>query len=658
MQTGTLQLLAENASGTGNGPSGVAVDAAGNLYLADTNNNEIRKISPAGVATTLAGNPGVAGSADGTGTAATFNSPSGIAVDSAGNAYVADAGNFTIRKITSAGVVTTLAGQVGVSKSADGTGAAAGFCAPTGVAVDAAGNVYVVDGRPFSCNTTPAAKAALKGKPIQREVAAPPPGVVRKITPAGAVTTLAGVNAGIFFQFGIAVDASGNLYVGGDGNFSIVNTAGTVTVVTTRYQSSGIAVDATGNLYAAAQIDDVVMNGPGLTNILAGFPDTPGSADGTGLAATFNAPTGIAADAAGNVYVVDSGNDTIRKVSAGGVVTTIAGTAGVSGVADGTGPAAQFNTGQRYYFDPISLTVDATGDLLVGNGPVGGSDGTINKIAPNGGMSAVPGIAYGCSIAESAGDFIPPNVTTQVCSPAGIALDAAGDLFIANGENGNIVEYAANGVATEIVGPPAELFQPSSPLFSPGPIVLDPTGNLYVADVTRVVKITQSGTITLIAGTTPGGPSTGSADGVGAAARFSNIGGIVRDGAGNLYVTDVGSNTIRKIAPDTTVTTIAGSAGVAGSTDGTGNAARFNQPTGLALDAQGNLYIADSGNFTVRKMTAAGAVTTVAGVAGKRGNLVGNLPGGLDAPGALAFIDQNTLAVATSNAVLKISFSN
>src|SRR5688500_16983903 len=134
--------------GTGNAarfftPQGVAVDAAGNVYVADTNNHTIRKITFFGIVTTLAGTAGSSGTTNGTGAAARFNLPRGVAVDTAGNVYVADTSNSAIRKITSAGVVTTLAG--GTAGSVDGTGAAARFLSPNGLAVDATGNVYVAD---------------------------------------------------------------------------------------------------------------------------------------------------------------------------------------------------------------------------------------------------------------------------------------------------------------------------------------------------------------------------------------------------------------------------------------------------------------------------------------------------------------------------------
>src|SRR6266446_2589763 len=212
-----------SADGTGsaarfNESEGVAVDGAGNVYVADSNNDTIRKITPAGVVTTLAGRAGQVGSADGTGTNALFNYPTGVAVDGAGNVFVADQGNHTIRQITPAGVVTTLAGSAGQSGSADGHGSNARFNQPFGVAVDSGGNVYVAD--------------------LQNQT-------IRKITSSGTVTTLAGSagqtgsvdGTGSAARFngpaGVAVDGATNVYVADFYNFTIrkITPAGAVTTL-------------------------------------------------------------------------------------------------------------------------------------------------------------------------------------------------------------------------------------------------------------------------------------------------------------------------------------------------------------------------------------------------------------------------------------------
>lgn len=288
-------------NGTGNAarfdsPFAVAADGAGNIYVADTANNTIRKITPAGVVTTLAGKAGTSGNANGTGSAARFYSPSGVAVDTAGNVFVADTVNDTIRKVTPAGMVTTLAGKAGLSGTNNGTGGAARFNTPFGVAVDRSGNVYVAD----TYNQ-----------------------MIRKVTAAGVVTTLVGTSALLFSPSGVAVDDATNLYVADYGNHVIrkVTPAGVVTT-------------------------------------LAGLAGASGSADGTGTAARFYYPSSVAVDSAANVYVADTYNYTIRKVTPAGRVTTLAGMAGRSGTNNGMGNVTRF-------FLPSGVAVDGSGNVYV-----------------------------------------------------------------------------------------------------------------------------------------------------------------------------------------------------------------------------------------------------------------------------------------------------
>ena len=289
-------------------PYGVASDTVGNLYVADYGNSTIRKISPTGVVTTLAGR--IQGSADGAGTSAQFYNPRAVAVNSTGNIFVADHGNNTIRKVTPDGVVTTLAGSPGVAGSVDGAGNLARFSWPTGVTVDSTGNIFVAD----QGNNT-----------------------IRKVTPDGVVTTLAGSpdsggstnGTGSAARFAIpedvAVDSVGNIYVTDFGNSTIrkVTSTGVVTTLAGSAASSGI-----------------------------------GSSDGTGSSAQFRSPEGVAVDSAGNVYVADYGNATIRKITSAGVVTTIGGSPGVTGSSDGIGSAALFNY-------PSSVAVDSAGNIYV-----------------------------------------------------------------------------------------------------------------------------------------------------------------------------------------------------------------------------------------------------------------------------------------------------
>jgi len=281
-----------------NFPSGVALDAGGNVYVADFSNNLIRKITPEGLVSSLAGS--TEGFRDGAGTSAQFNTPAGVAVDAAGNVYVADLVNHRIRKITPEGLVSTLAGSTEGFR--DGSGTSAQFNGPTGVEMDAAGNVYVAD----SDNHR-----------------------IRKITPEGLVSTLAGSTEG--FRDGSGTSAQFNSPI-------------------------GVAVDAAGNVYVADSFNNRIrkITPEGLVSTLAG--STVGFRDGAGTSAQFSYPIGVEVDAAGNVYVADYGNHLIRKITPEGLVSTLAGS--TEGFRDGSGTSAQFN-------GPTGVAVDAEGNVYV-----------------------------------------------------------------------------------------------------------------------------------------------------------------------------------------------------------------------------------------------------------------------------------------------------
>ncbi len=286
-----------------NFPQGVAVDVDGNVYVADRNNNKIRKITPAGVVSTLAGS-GTEGDAEGSGIDAQFSRPAGVAVDVDGNVYVADSGNDKIKKITPAGVVTALAGS-NTTGAADGSGTTAQFHFPVGVGVGVDGNVYVADYNNHK---------------------------IRKITSDGTVSTLAG-----------------------SGTFGDTDGSGTAAQFD---GPEGVTVDVDGNVYVADRENRKIrkITPDGVVSTLAGSGEF-GDVDGSGTAAKFNGPGGVAVDANGNVYVADELNHKIRKITPDGVVTTLAGS-GTEGDAEGSGSAAQFNR-------PEGVAVDASGNVYV-----------------------------------------------------------------------------------------------------------------------------------------------------------------------------------------------------------------------------------------------------------------------------------------------------
>jgi sugar lactone lactonase YvrE len=614
--------------GTGAGarfcrPQGVAVDTAGNVYVADTNNNTIRKITPGGVVTTLAGTQGPGGSADGTGSAAQFQTPGAVAVDTAGNLYVADTGNNTIRKISPAGVVTTLAGTAGISGSADGPGSAALFYGPQGIAVDGGGIVYVAD----TVNCT-----------------------IRRITPDGVVSTLAGgfvappaayywldpnINYGGFADGtgsaalfrnpeGLAIDSEGNLVVADSGNYVIrkVTATGAVTTIAGtpgKYSEDGdgglfsnpvgVAVDNLGNIYVTDLPNGVIdkITPAGSTGVFAGtyaFGLVGGLGDGTGTAASFDGPEGIAIDRSGNLYVADTFDNAIRKVTPTAVVSTLAGVPFQGGAFDGTGTAASF-------FGPSGLAIDGAGTLYVADT----DNNLIRKVSPAGVVSTLAGGYQGG--ADGTGSL------AQFNKPSGVAVDGSGNVYVADTGNNAIRKVTSDGVVTTLAGKvttssllgypisnsgSADGAGSAASFWGPDGLAVDADGFVYVADTINctIRKISPAGVVTTLAGTAG---QTGSVDGIGGAAQFLFPQAVAVDGTGNLYVAD--GVTIRKITPTGTVTTLAG--GVEGNADGTGKVAQFQNPYGVALDGVGNIYVADYSSNTIRRVTPAGVVTTLAG---------------------------------------------
>jgi sugar lactone lactonase YvrE len=454
------------ADGTGaaarfDGPVGVTSDGT-NLYVADAQNNTIRKIVIAtGAVTTLAGTAGQSDSTDGTGTAARFNSPNGVTTDGT-NLYVADTNNKTIRKIAIAtGAVTTIAGIAGQVGSSDGIGTAARFNVPIGLALTG-GNLYIVD----SSNNN-----------------------IRQMgLSTDSVTTLAG-SAGTS-QDGIGTAARFN-------------------------QTIGATTDGT-NLYVAdtnSTIRKIVITTGEVTTI-AGAAGQQGSSDGLGTAARFTSPMGITTDGT-NLYVADFGSNTIRTVViATGAVSTLAGTTGQAGSADGISGAARFN-------NPIGITTDNI-NLYVADY----NNHTIRKIViATGAVTTLAGSAGQSGSADGVG------TSARFFNPDGITTDGT-NLYVADTQNHSIRKIAvATGVVTKLAA--------TDTLW----ITTDGT-NLYSSGGQSVNKIViATAAVTTLAGATN---QFGSIDGTGSVARFSLIHGGTTDGT-SLYVVDSGNRTIRKI---------------------------------------------------------------------------------------------------------------
>ncbi len=350
-----------------------------------------------------------------------------------------------------------------------------------------------------------------------------------------------------------------------------------------------------------------------VTTLAGTASQTGGDSNGIGAAASFNSPEDVRVDASGNVYVADTGNDAIRKITtSNGVATvsTLAGRPGVSGYVNGTGGNAKFDS-------PEGLAVDAAGNLYVADT----FNNTIREITTSpAGVVTVTTLAGQPGVSGHADGT---GTAATFDSPEGVAVDAAGNVYVADTGNDTIRKITiSNGVVTvsTLAGQPgvpgtANGTGTAAQFDEPTDVAVDASGNVYVADKgnSTLREITSVGVVTTIAGS-PGVP--GNSDGMGSAAHFDLPDAVAVDAAGNVYVSDRGNDTIREVAPDGMVTTIAGAAGQAGSTDGTKGAARFDSPEGLGSDAAGNVYVADTFNNTIREVSGAAILAAQTGVTG------------------------------------------
>ena len=310
---------------------------------------------------------------------------------------------------------------------------------------------------------------------------------------------------------------------------------------------------------------------------------TYGATNGTGTAATFSVPACVAFDPAGNAYVGETGSNLIRKITPAGVVTTFAGSSG--GGTDGTGTAAQFINPRGIIYDAFS------GNLFVAE-----ASNRVRKVTLAGVVTLFAGAANG-----SGGETDGTGTGATLNSPNAITADASGNLYVTESGGNRIRKITAAGVVTTFAGSGtpghADGTGTNATFSSPNGITIDGSGNLYIVENYSIIrKITPAGVVSTFAGSITGGLN----DGTGSAAQFAGASGITADAAGNLYVSE-NSNRIRKITTAAVVTTIAGST-AGGSTNGFGVAAKFQTPGGMAVDASGDLFVADFSNNVIRKV--------------------------------------------------------
>ena len=616
-------------------PEAVAVDGSGALYIADSENHRIRRVDAGGTITTVAGTGDRGYGGDGgPAVEARLNGPTGVAVDRSGGLYITDRLNHRVRRVDASGTITTIVGTGERGYSGDGGPAvAARLNLPWDLAVDGSGNLYIAD---------------TQNRRVRRVDRV---GIITTVAGNGGRGFGGGgpaVRESLDFPSGVAVDGSGNLYIAesGDGRVFRVDVSGTLTTVAGTgergysgdggpaaeaqlAEPKGVAMDKAGNLYIADSWNHRIrrVDPGGTITTVAGTGESGYSGDG-GAAATaqLNYPTGGSVDEAGNLYIADSENHRIRRVDVSGVITTIAGT-GESGYTGDGLPAAG-----AWLHTPKGVALDGAGNLYIADS----ENHRIRRVDGTGSIATIAGMGergYG-------GDGAPAGAA-QLAEPTGVVLDGAGNLYIADAGNHRIRRVDSSGIITTV----------AAGLHNPGGVAVDHSGNLYIADTQnhRVRRVDPSGNLTTIAGIRERGFSGDGGLAVGAQLNFP--GGVAVDGSGNLYIADTWNDRIRRVDGATTITTVAG-IGKGSDSGGSGPAAEatLNGPQGVAVDGSGNLYIADTWNHRIRRVDISGVLATIAGTG--QGGFGGD--GGLAAtaqlnyPTGVAVDDEGKVYVADS----------
>ena len=599
-----------------NGPRGLAVDADGTLYVTELTNRKIRRVTSAGEVVTIAGT-GAAGSDDGNGNVATFVAPQGVSVVPGTNTLlVSNSGGQNIRQVklkpgtspASAGnwEVDTIAGT-GAVGSAGGKGDIATFSTPIGLAIDGSGNVYVADSvnnkirRITPTNGFFPLGTATNSPPSERVQLANPDGVIPLSNPVLGVIGSTGQMP--FIQYDDALELDQTTLAK---PWSFVVPSGvtafefTVTVeANTRFLASPFGVSNPGPSGVGSPFNFVrTVAGRGL----GGF------VDGDATEAKFNSANGIAVDKFGNRYVADTNNHSIRRVSPDGTVSTVAGVVGKgAGSVDGAGNFAQFN-------GPRGVAVTDDGQTLY---VTDSNNHTIRRIALSASadptqpsswtVSTIAGFVGDATYAEG------PGGSARFNFPVGIAVTSSGIVYLSEFSGNRIRRLLHNGgdpalnsswiaslVAGSSVSPVGTAgttngFGTSARFDLPAHIAVDQAGNIYVADVnnSRIRKIDPDSNVSTLAGST-----FGYHDDVGTSAQFGQPNGVAVDNAGYVWVADTSFHRIRRISPAGVVTTVAGTGDTfPGDTDGTGNVARFYFPLGIDVDDSGSLHVVSGGTY-------------------------------------------------------------
>jgi sugar lactone lactonase YvrE len=662
--TGFIETVAGGGVGDGTAavgavvrPTDVAFDGAGNMFIADASQNRVRKVDPSGTITTIAGTGESGFSGDGgPATAARLAGPRGVAVDGSDNVYVADTGNYRIRKVSADGVITTIAGGGSPDDVGSFTGPATRrfLPLPVDVAFDPAGLLYiaVVDGqavwrleRSGDLSTYAGGGVAEEG-PARAAALLTPVAIafdssanlyvadsqaykVKKVTQLltglpGTMSTVAGtgesgyssdggsaLQAALARPSGVAADASGNFYISDGSRVRTVSPSGTIgTLGGAGGEASGLAFDTAGRLNAAVAYGSVVRVTSSLPDVVAGalgLPTYTGDG-GPATSAFINRPTSVVMDGRGNTYLAEHDGRRVRRINAHGVISTFAGSPTSFASGDG-GPATS-----AFVYEPYGVAIGPDGGVYISEQGAN----RVRRVDVNGVITTVAGNG---SLSGGFGGDGGPATAALLNGPQGIAVDASGNVFIADSRNNRVRKIDTSGTITTVAGTGQATYSgdggpaTSAALQGPEGIAVDAHGALYVADFWnyRVRIIDPTGRIRTVAGNGSfgtagdGGPAT-------SASMFPS--GLAVDSAGNLFITDWTFHRVRRVDTTGTITTVAGgptSGGFYG--DGGSATAAGISPVGVAVDAAGDLVIADRGNDRIRSvgLTRAGSQLTYTG---------------------------------------------
>lgn len=581
-------------------PLFLAVDDTGNIYFSDYNHHRIRKITRDGLVTTIAGTGSPGNSGDGgKATLAELDTPAGVALDRVGNLYVSLPSNHVVRRINlTTGIIQTIAGDGTAGNSGDGGPATrARLDGPWGLAVDSTGNLYIADTAQD---------------------------VIRKVSTTGVITTEVPKASGLSQPRALAFDPSGVLHIADGYRVVRVGTAAALTVVAggggsggelprdnvpatsvDLFTPSGLAIDRSRNIYVSEEGWNLVRRVDAANRTIRTFAGTLNVLDGgPALNAPLSFPIGMALDASGNIYIADTEHHRIRRIDAAAdparaTIRTVVGTGSPTASPDTTlASAASVDF-------PLTVSVDARNNVYYTEA------GVVRKLdAATGRLTTVAGMVYDTGFS---GDNGPAN-RARLDLPFAAVADSAGNVYISDRENHCIRRVDAAtaiirtvaGVCTQqgFAGDGGPATQ--SRLNRPMGLAFDPSGNLLIADSgNNVVRrlVVGTGIIQRVAG--KGGIYGYSGDGgPPLEAELASPIGLAVDRAGAIYIADEDNDVVRVIRGNT-ISTFAG-VGITGFAGDGGPAtfAALNTPTGVALDAAGNVYIVDSDNNRIRRVSA------------------------------------------------------